>query len=55
MKDQLTITNSNLALIVITWPNIMLKRDASFRGGFGGLLFFLASAASPIFRGRRAP
>jgi hypothetical protein len=23
-----------------SWPNIALKRDAPFRGGFEGLLFF---------------
>jgi hypothetical protein len=36
-------------------PNITLKRDAPYRGGFGGLLFFPASVASPVFRDRRAP
>lgn len=36
-------------------PNIALKRDAPFLGGFEGLLFFSASVSSLIARERRAP
>jgi hypothetical protein len=25
---------------ILNWPNITLKRDAPFRGGFEGLFFF---------------
>ncbi len=39
---------------MIQLPNITLKRDAPYRCGFEGLLFFPALVASLIFRERRA-
>jgi hypothetical protein len=32
--------NEAVWLYRASWPNIALKRDAPFRGGFEGLLFF---------------
>lgn len=44
-----------MGTVFASMPNIALKRDAPFRGGLEGLLFFPASVASPVSPDRRAP